>query len=108
MEHGARSRHSWWMVPLGIVLVVAVMAAGCSRSEDTAGPGDTSQIGSADTSPDVVKPASTQTPKNGGTLVYGLEAETDGWNPTVNRWANSGTQIALAIYDPLVVLDKDL
>jgi ABC-type transport system substrate-binding protein len=96
------------MVPLGIVLVVAVMAAGCSRSEDTAGPGDTSQIGSADTSPDVVKPASTQTPKNGGTLVYGLEAETDGWNPTVNRWANSGTQIALAIYDPLVVLDKDL
>ena len=88
MEHGVRSRHSWTRLPLAMGLAIAVLAIGCSRGGDTAAPtGDTS-IGSADTTPDVVKSASTDKPKSGGKLVYGLEAETDGWNPTVNRWAN--------------------
>ena len=47
-------------------------------------------------------------PKKGGKLVFAVEAETDGWNPTTNRWANSGTQVALSIFDPLAALDKDL
>src|SRR5690348_2031360 len=109
MEHGVRTRHSWSRLPLAMGLAVAVLAVGCSRGGDTASPtGDTVAQGSADTTPDVVKAASSAQPKSGGKLVYGLEAETDGWDPTVNRWAASGTQIALAVFDPLVVLDKDL
>src|SRR5215831_17295878 len=108
MEHGVRSRRSWVSLPVAIVMTVAVVAAGCSRSEDTAGGSNDTAIGSADTSPDVVKTPTASAPKSGGTLVYGLDAETDGWNPTVNRWANAGVQVALAIYDPLTTLDKDL
>jgi ABC-type transport system substrate-binding protein len=95
-------------LPLAVVMTVAVVAAGCSRSEDTAGGSNDTAIGSADTSPDVVKTPTASAPKSGGTLVYGLDAETDGWNPTTNRWANAGVQVALAIYDPLTTLDKDL
>ncbi|GIU84841.1 MAG: glutathione ABC transporter substrate-binding protein [Acidimicrobiales bacterium] len=45
-------------------------------------------------------------PTPGGTLVYGLEAESDGWNPARNRWALSGLMVAMAVYDPLAMLDE--
>ena len=37
----------------------------------------------------------------------GLEAESDGFNPAVNRWAISGTEVGLAVFDPLVAFDAD-
>jgi ABC-type transport system substrate-binding protein len=47
------------------------------------------------------------TPVAGGTLRYGLNAETDGWNPTTNRWADSGHVVGLAIFDRLALHDED-
>lgn len=105
----SRTRPRWW-APVGVAVLLAVLAIGCggNQSGNDAAPGDTSEaLGSADTSPDIVKPTSGE-PKRGGKLVFAVEAETDGWNPTTNRWANSGTQVALSIFDPLVALDKDL
>lgn len=49
----------------------------------------------------------TATPIDGGSLVFGLEAETDGWNPIVNRWAGSGHYVASALFDPLATIDAD-
>lgn len=46
-------------------------------------------------------------PRQGGEVVFGLEAETDGWDPNRNRWAPSGTQVGLTIYDPLAAFDED-
>ncbi|GIU83445.1 MAG: hypothetical protein KatS3mg008_0220 [Acidimicrobiales bacterium] len=46
-------------------------------------------------------------PKYGGQLVYGVEAETDGWNPLANRWAISGLLIASAVYDTLTKFDSN-
>jgi peptide/nickel transport system substrate-binding protein len=46
-------------------------------------------------------------PVSGGTLVFGLAGETDGYNPVVNRWADSGLTVANAIYDPMTVIDPD-
>jgi ABC-type transport system substrate-binding protein len=44
----------------------------------------------------------------GGTLVFGVEAETDGgWNPSSSRFAISGHTVASAIFDPLMVIDQD-
>jgi len=40
-------------------------------------------------------------PQPGGRVAYGLEAESDGFNPTKNRWAISGVMVGLAVYDPL-------
>jgi peptide/nickel transport system substrate-binding protein len=110
----ARPKRSRLWAPFGVLALLGMLAVGCAKSENTgSGSGDggssngTVAEGSADTSPDVVLPASGQ-PKAGGKLVYGLEAETDGWDPTSNRWATSGTQVALTIFDALVALDKDL
>ncbi|MBI2704551.1 MAG: hypothetical protein HYX32_04580 [Actinobacteria bacterium] len=87
------------------VAIMAVVASACGQTSDTGTPSGTELAGSADTTPDVVKTPS-GSPKTGGKIVYGLEAETDGWDPTQNRWAASGVQVALAIMDPLVALDK--
>jgi peptide/nickel transport system substrate-binding protein len=45
--------------------------------------------------------------KRGGTLRYGVEAETDGLNPTANRWAAAGYLMANAVFDPLFRLGDD-
>jgi len=44
---------------------------------------------------------------DGGSMVWGLEAETDSMNPAVGAWAISGHMMASAIFDPLVTLDQD-
>jgi len=44
-------------------------------------------------------------PKSGGSLAFGIEAETDGFNPTSNRWAISGYMIGNAVFDPLSAYD---
>jgi ABC-type transport system substrate-binding protein len=50
--------------------------------------------------------ASGNEPQPGGTVVFGVEAETEGgFNPATSRFAISGHTIASAIFDPLVVID---
>ncbi|MDQ1520411.1 MAG: peptide/nickel transport system substrate-binding protein [Actinomycetota bacterium] len=44
-------------------------------------------------------------PKSGGTLRYGIEAETDGLNPTKNRFAISAFAMGTAVFDRLAHLD---
>ncbi len=47
------------------------------------------------------------TPKPGGSVSIGLEAETAGWQPGKDSYAESGASVHYAIYDPLLMLDKD-
>src|SRR6516225_6668474 len=51
--------------------------------------------------------ADTGTPKPGGHLVMGTEAEIDGFDPTSNRWDTTGFMYALSVYDPLAAFGKD-
>jgi ABC-type transport system substrate-binding protein len=44
-------------------------------------------------------------PVRGGSLVIGLEAETDGFDPRINRWATSGQFVAQALFDTLAMFD---
>ena len=46
-------------------------------------------------------------PVKGGTLTFGVNAETDGWNPTSSQWAGAAYQVAQAFYDPLVTFGAD-
>jgi ABC-type transport system substrate-binding protein len=39
--------------------------------------------------------------------VYGVEAESDGYNPWKNRFAAAGTEVGLAVYDPLAAFDAN-
>jgi peptide/nickel transport system substrate-binding protein len=53
------------------------------------------------------KSDSSGTPKVGGNLVMGTEAEVDGFDPTKNRWDVTGLQYAMTVYDPLAAYGKD-
>jgi ABC-type transport system substrate-binding protein len=44
-------------------------------------------------------------PQAGGRLRYGVGAETSGWDPTRDRWATAGTQVAKAFFETLAVYD---
>jgi peptide/nickel transport system substrate-binding protein len=82
-----------------VVLAIGLMllAASCSSSGDSksANPsGDTSGVGPKGT------------PKRGGTLRYGLEAETDGLNPTTNRFAVAAYEMGAAVFDSLAERDS--
>lgn len=82
--------------------VAALIAAGCSSASDNAS--DTGPQGVSQTD---VTIAAQGDPTPGGKVIYGLEAETDGFNPTGNRWAISGHMVAQAVFDPLTALDAN-
>src|SRR6185312_9414170 len=91
---------------IAIVLVLMVVAAACGTGKDS-GSGSPPDTAGGDSSTDVTI-ADTGTPKLGGTLTYGLAAESDGWNPTKNRWSTEGTEVGLSIYDPLAAFDENV
>lgn len=46
-------------------------------------------------------------PTRGGTLNIGLDAETDGWNPTSSQWAAAAYYVGQTFFDPLVTYGAD-
>jgi peptide/nickel transport system substrate-binding protein len=42
----------------------------------------------------------------GGKIVYGITAETNGWNAATNQWAASGLQVARTMFDTLTAFDE--
>jgi ABC-type transport system substrate-binding protein len=85
------------------VLVVALATGACGGGTEDAEDDGTS--GGTDVVDEGV--AGVGDPVPGGSLVYGIGAETDGWNPTQNTWAPEGTQIGRTVYDPLAAFDED-
>src|SRR5262245_7805812 len=90
------------------VAALALLAVGCARGEDAA-PGGSTDTTNVQGQVVITKapPAGTK-PKRGGKLVYGIEAETDGYDPSGNRWAISGTMVANAVLDPIAAYDENL
>ena len=100
---GSTTRSARWLVPIALLALVSLFAVACGSKGNG---GDSAGGGSADTTPDLVKQASGP-PKMGGKMIFGVEAETDGWDPTQNRWAASGTEAAQAVMEPLAAYDAD-
>ncbi len=69
------------------------MACGSSSTTTIAG-GDSTSTVNEDESQAV----------RGGRLVFGLTAESSGWNPVADQWALDGHFVASAIYDPLMAV----
>ena len=56
----------------------------------------------------IAAPAPTSGPVYGGTLIFGVEAETqDGWNPATTQCAVSCHTVMRAIFDPLTINDTN-
>lgn len=89
---------------LAALVATGLLLAGCSKDSGTAsgsGGGDGAGTPAANIATTPVTVAPTTKPKQGGKLVYALEAESDGLDPTKGRWAVSGLMVAFAVYDPL-------
>jgi peptide/nickel transport system substrate-binding protein len=83
---------------LGLVLSSVVLAA-CSTS-DTGGNGDNGGIVEGDDTDE-------GEPRNGGTMTYGVEAESAGWQPCRDAVADSGDMVMSAMYDTLMRMADD-
>ena len=92
-----------WVALVGLLAVFATVVAACGGGS---GSSSTDNTGGAKAEPNVTIAASGP-PKPGGSLTYAVEAETDGFNPSVNRWAISGFMVANAVFDPLVAYDSN-
>jgi ABC-type transport system substrate-binding protein len=84
---------------LAVVVVVAVLATACGAG--SSGPSEAERGNTGVVEEDTGAQA-------GGKLVYGLEAESDGWNPSNSKWAPSGLMVARAVFDTLTAYDVDL
>lgn len=80
-----------------VLTAVLALISACGGSDSSSGSND----------PKNDKVADTGKPQQGGTLRIGLDAETDGWNPTASQWSGAGYQVAGAIFDPLVAGGDD-
>lgn len=92
---------------IAVTAAVAMLASCGSVEEEDAADGPTT------TAPDGLRENLNLTESDaegvrGGRITYGLSAETDGWDPTTNRWAASGQQVARALFDTLAAYDVDL
>jgi peptide/nickel transport system substrate-binding protein len=98
------------MRTLALVLSLALLAGSCG-DDDGAGEGTTTttaETGGDDEGTDEgAEGEDEEEPQYGGKLVVALEAETNNWLPGKGSFASSGVTVAMAIYDPLIVLNGD-
>ena len=86
-----------------MLAVLVLVAVACGSSD-----GDGAGSQSSDTIPSEITVPAPAEPTMGGTLAFGLGAETsDGWDPTTSRWAGSGTIVSRAVYDRLAEYDEN-
>jgi peptide/nickel transport system substrate-binding protein len=86
---------------VGVVMALALVAAACGNGSDKAqDPADDSILSGTYVE-------DSRDPIPGGTVVWGVEAETEGLDPTSGRFAVSGQMVASAIFDPLAALDEN-
>ena len=84
----------------GVVAVVSLVAVGCGGGSGEGASPDAQAITD-------ITVASSGAPTSGGAVVFALEADSDGFNPTTNRWAISGHMVGSAIFDPLAAYDEN-
>ncbi|MCU0269789.1 MAG: ABC transporter substrate-binding protein, partial [Acidimicrobiales bacterium] len=87
-----------------VALALAFVLASCGSGDDEPASDALPDVGDESTSV-TVAPGGSPTP--GGTLVYGIEAESAGWDPTADRFSTSGWTVAWTFYDALAAFDDD-
>jgi peptide/nickel transport system substrate-binding protein len=85
---------SSWRTILAVMAMACLLVAGCAGQ---------------DRAQSAAEPVSTTTtvpkPKPGGRIVYGIESDPNGLDPTRNAWDTAGILLANALYDPIAAFD---
>jgi len=109
---GNRANRPWRRIAAITLLVAAVAACGGNKPSDSS-PTEP-DVSSGETTPVTDAPVLTNAPTTtnaelvptaGGSITVGLNSESTGYNPTVDAWADSGHNVAHAIFDPLATFD---
>ncbi len=88
-----------YLTVVAVLAALAVVAGACSSgSSGQAKTGSTSQP---------VDGSAEGTPVDGGSLVIGIGAETSGWNPDVDQWADAGNLVGSSVLEPLAEIGAD-
>lgn len=91
----------------GAVTGVGIAAIGTSGgllAACSSGSGSSSSTTASATHPNGI---STATPKPGGQLIFGVEAEEKGFDPTTGTYDTTGIMYARTVFDPLAILATD-
>ena len=86
--------YSTWRRHVALLVCAGLVLAACSTKTDNGGSSTQST-------------KSAGPPQSGGTLNVGLDAETDGWNPTSSQWAGAAYYVGQTVFDPLVAFGED-
>jgi len=97
MRRNSGTRHTVW---IGAIALIGLISVGCGGSQSDGSGSNTNQT------TDITVKAS-GAPVSGGTIKFAVEAESDGFNPTTNRWAVSGHLVGSAVFDPLAAYDEN-
>ena len=92
-------------IGLSIALAAALTAGACGGKSKTDSATDSTSGDPTAGVTDITTAAGD--PVDGGKIIYGLEAETSGFNPVADRWAISAYLVASAVYDPLFAFDDE-
>ncbi len=92
-----------WLRLFAVLMATVAIAAACGSSDDDGG----DEGGSGGTTGADVTIAAEGDPTPGGSVIYGLEAETSGYNALDDRWAIAGNMTAGVIYDPMSAYDAE-
>jgi peptide/nickel transport system substrate-binding protein len=80
------------MIALTLVVTSLLVGVSCSSSGNSSGTGTT---------------LDESQPVSGGKIVFGLTAETNGWNPTKDQWTVDGHLVASSFYESLTAVGPD-
>ncbi|MCB1016203.1 MAG: ABC transporter substrate-binding protein [Acidimicrobiales bacterium] len=98
------NRSTHWRRLLSLLVALVLLGAACGGGGDDDGGGD----GAANVSTSTTNPDANAEPVTGGTLRYGIEADTSSpWTPANMVCAISCHMISHAIYDPLTLANSD-
>ncbi|CAB4864220.1 unannotated protein [freshwater metagenome] len=111
-----RSRtHSFSSRFISGVAVLGLALSACGGNDPNSAsttPATQKPTGTVDTTGATTAPTTTGTdapvePVKGGSITIGLDAESTGFNPAVDTWADSGHNVARAIFDTLATYAAD-
>src|SRR5580692_1921877 len=87
----------------------ALLVGGAATAAGIMGAGalDWDSLAGATTNGKGLNGISTKKPVSGGSLIFGVDAEEQGFNPTTARFDNVGVMYARTVFDPLTIITAD-